>query len=56
MRQRLDEAYAAARELLRPRVAAVRALAAELIIRRVLDGAEAEAFVLRHFLDDEDQP
>jgi ATP-dependent Zn protease len=51
----LDDAHAAARDLLRPRIPAVTGLAQVLLTRRVLDGAEAEAIVRRH-LDADDKP
>ena len=48
VRVHLDEAYAEARELIRPRVGAVEAVATALLKRRTLDGPEAEAIVIRH--------
>ena len=48
VRVQLDEAYAAARDLLRPRLDAVRAVAAALVGRGVLDAAEVEAIMARH--------
>ncbi|CAH2603446.1 Cell division protein FtsH [Rhodovastum atsumiense] len=49
VRARLDDAYAAARDLLiRPRTEAVRALATMLVERQLLDGPDAEAVIRRH--------
>ena len=48
VRIRLDDAYADAREFLRPQLAAVRALATTLVARRVLDGREAEDLIRQH--------
>jgi cell division protease FtsH len=48
VRLRLDEAYGAACAFLRQRSGTVRAIAATLLDRRVLDGAEAEAMVQHH--------
>ena len=45
VRVRLDAAYAAARDIIRPRRACVEAVAAALLKRRALDGPEAEAIV-----------
>lgn len=47
VRTRLDEAYTAARELVRQRLMAVEAVASALVARRVLDGPEAEDIVRR---------
>jgi cell division protease FtsH len=43
----LADAYVAARDLVCPRIVAVRAVASALLERRVLDGAEAEAIVFQ---------
>ena len=43
VRERLDEAHAAALALLSPRVGAIRSVAAALLDRRVLDGVQARA-------------
>ena len=48
VRSRLDDAYAAARKIVRERRDAVEAVAAALVARRVLDGLEAEGIVRRH--------
>lgn len=48
VRVRLDDAYGEALALLRPRLAAVEALASALLDRRVLDGPDAEAIVMAH--------
>ncbi len=45
VRRRLDDAYAAAQELVRSRKKAITALATALVERRVIDGAEAEAII-----------
>ena len=48
VRARLDDAYGEVLGLLRPRLAAVEALASALLERRVLDGPDAEAIVMAH--------
>ena len=48
VRLRLDAAYGEALALLRPRLAAVEALASALVECRVLDGPDAEAIVAAH--------
>jgi hypothetical protein len=49
VRDVLDNAYAAARGLIWPRIAAVKELAQVLVSRRILDGPDAEEIVRRHF-------
>ena len=44
----LEESYGRALNLVRENRAAVHAVAEQLLLRRVLDGAEAEAIILRH--------
>jgi cell division protease FtsH len=56
VRRVLDDAYAAARALISLRIAAVTALAQALVVRRVLDGPDAEAIVRRHSGQRGDQP
>jgi len=45
VRLRLDDAYTAARSLVRERMAGIEALARVLVVRRILDGPEAEAIL-----------
>jgi hypothetical protein len=52
----LDDAYAAARTLISSRITAVTALAQALVVRRILDGPDAEAIVRRHSGQHGDQP
>jgi len=51
-RRQLDEAYAETRAFIRLRLEAVHALARALVVRRVIDGDEAEAIVRRSLCDD----
>ncbi len=56
VRDVLDEAYAAACALITARTMAVTAVARALVVRRILDGPEAEDIVRRHPGQVQDQP